>query len=129
MQDNKSFQVSVKGLVFNEEGKVLALHERKGVWDLPGGRLEHGESFSGTLERECKEELGVNCRVVDTVPMFAYSAQDSAGTWRLMLFFRIELDSFDFVESDECVEHRFVSKEDFNSLNFVSQTKKLKEWL
>jgi len=46
-------------------GRVLLAHRRldkhayPGVWDLPGGLMEEGESELGALSRELHEELGV----------------------------------------------------------------------
>ena len=38
-----------------------------GLWELPGGRVEHGESERAALNRECVEELGVEVRVGERV--------------------------------------------------------------
>ena len=51
------------------------------------------------LERECREEMGVGCRVLDRLPRFAWSAPDKEGIWRVVLCYAIELESFDFSES------------------------------
>lgn len=58
------FQIGVKALVRNKSGNVLMVHvpEWKGnpaYWDLPGGRLNPGESFLDALQREMLEEIGV----------------------------------------------------------------------
>ncbi|MCK6462718.1 MAG: NUDIX hydrolase [Candidatus Pacebacteria bacterium] len=129
MDPNKLFQISIKGLVFNDEGKVMLIKEKTGVWDLPGGRIEQGQNFKETLERECVEELGVKCEVLDKTPFFAWVAQNKTERWQAILCFRIKLESTDFKESDECVGHDFFDKNSLDSINLVPQTKNIKEWL
>jgi len=41
----------------------------KGLWSIPGGRLEHGEYISEALTREVKEETGLDVDVGDLVGM------------------------------------------------------------
>lgn len=59
-----SFHVGVKALIFNAEGEVLLLERnhpiKKIYWDIPGGRLQKGESLMDTLVREVKEETGLD---------------------------------------------------------------------
>lgn len=60
------YQVSLKVVLFNEEGKMLVLKGKSGTdWegfhDIPGGRINTSEfdvSFSEILKREVSEELG-----------------------------------------------------------------------
>jgi 8-oxo-dGTP pyrophosphatase MutT (NUDIX family) len=53
-------------------GRVLLVHRRPdkraypGVWDLPGGLMEPGESELGALARELREELGVRISAAST---------------------------------------------------------------
>lgn len=54
------FPVSIKGvLVLPSDEVVLALNDRD-EWELPGGRIEIGESSTECLIREFKEELGID---------------------------------------------------------------------
>jgi 8-oxo-dGTP pyrophosphatase MutT (NUDIX family) len=46
------------GLVFNDRGEFLVIH-RRGVWDLPKGKLEKGEDFQSAALREVEEETGL----------------------------------------------------------------------
>jgi 8-oxo-dGTP pyrophosphatase MutT (NUDIX family) len=64
-EDN--FHLGVKALIRNADGNVLLLQvnpeklhsERTEYWDLPGGRVQKGQTISETLEREVAEETGV----------------------------------------------------------------------
>lgn len=46
------------GLVINQFGKVLLIF-RRGVWDLPKGKQDPGETLAQTALREVKEETGL----------------------------------------------------------------------
>ena len=127
--DPQCFHVTVKGLVFDDRGAVLFLKERGGDFDLPGGRLEHGETLEQCLVRECREEMGVGCRVLDRLPRFLWTAADKNGIWRLMLCFAMEIDGREFIETEECVGYEFVAKRDFASKPLLPQTRPLGDWL
>jgi 8-oxo-dGTP diphosphatase len=129
MMDERCFHVTIKGLVFDEQGALMLLREKSGHFDLPGGRLEYGEEFAGCLERECREEMGVRCRVIDRLPRFAWTAKDKNGVWRLVLCFAIELESLELTESQECVGYRFVDKGELSSLSIAQHTQPLATWL
>lgn len=50
------------------DGRVLAARRTRppaldGYWELPGGRVESGESEADAVARECREELGTAVRV------------------------------------------------------------------
>lgn len=61
-QKEDCFHLGVKALIFNEKNKILLLERhhpsKKTYWDIPGGRLQRGESLIETLTREVKEETG-----------------------------------------------------------------------
>lgn len=67
--------VSVKGVVLHT-GRVLLAYNERDEWELPGGRLEQGETLEACVEREILEETGltvkagplVDSRVFEVVP-------------------------------------------------------------
>lgn len=129
MIDPRCVHVTVKGLLFDPRGAVLLLREENGAFDLPGGRLEHGESFAECLVRECREEMGLVCRVLDRVPRYAWTATDKGGIWRAMLCFAIELEHLRFSPSEECAGIEFATREDLVRLPLAPQTRALADWL
>lgn len=65
----KLFQVGVKALIVNDEGKILVFradttYEHVGdvepYWDLAGGRIKEGQTVEQALKREIKEETDIN---------------------------------------------------------------------
>jgi 8-oxo-dGTP diphosphatase len=87
-------QVVVAAALLRREdaGPVLLAAERghpdvlAGQWELPGGKVEPGEAESAALQRECREELGieiaVRARLGDDLPI-------SPG--RVLRVFRVDL--------------------------------------
>jgi 8-oxo-dGTP pyrophosphatase MutT (NUDIX family) len=65
MEPEDIFQVGVKILVINDEGKILLLRSNSLAagsvyWDFPGGRIRRDESVLSALTRELFEETGIH---------------------------------------------------------------------
>jgi 8-oxo-dGTP pyrophosphatase MutT (NUDIX family) len=50
--------VSVKGVLVHDD-RVLLLLNKRGEWELPGGRPDVGEDDRAALKREVREETGL----------------------------------------------------------------------
>ena len=58
----------VTAAVIIEEGKLLIARrgegsDQAGLWELPGGKAEEGETLQECLNRELKEELGITASI------------------------------------------------------------------
>lgn len=123
------FQVSVKGLCFDTEGKLLMIQEPNGLWEVVGGRIQKGEDLVECLKRECIEEIGLECEVLAEQPSIAYSSIDVDNRPRLMVFYPIRIHNLDFKKTDECVDIRFYTLDDIRRLPLVPQLKPLIDFL
>jgi 8-oxo-dGTP diphosphatase len=127
--DDSYFQVSVKGLFFNGENKLMLMHEKSGYWDLPGGRIQKGENFIAALQREVEEETGLVCKVLEKLPSIVYPAIDLEGRGRIMVFFKVMFDSLEFKPSEECIDIKFFTKDEIKKLKTYPQFQQLAEYL
>ncbi len=80
------------GLIF-QEGRLLVCQRRKEgpfplKWELPGGKVEGGEGCLAALQRELKEELGIEVQSAKEV--FRHNYLYSDGTAVRLRFFRVD---------------------------------------
>jgi len=63
--------IGVGGIVFNKQKQVLLIQRNQapamGLWSVPGGKLEAGESMVEACKREVKEETGIDVEVKNIV--------------------------------------------------------------
>lgn len=58
MRQDYLFRVSIKAVIYNDDGELLVVKEHGLNWGLPGGGLDFGETFEQALARELEEEVG-----------------------------------------------------------------------
>jgi len=59
------------GLVLNPNNEILFI-QRLGIWDLPKGKIEKGETIEETAVREVEEECGVNGLIIENSLITTY---------------------------------------------------------
>lgn len=70
-----TYQISLK-IFLRKNGAVLLLRDKKGIWDLPGGRIDVTEIHTpiyAILAREVAEELGGEVRYTLGLPMLQFT--------------------------------------------------------
>jgi phosphoglycolate phosphatase-like HAD superfamily hydrolase/ADP-ribose pyrophosphatase YjhB (NUDIX family) len=76
-RENRQPVVTVGGLIFGPDGRVLLVqtHKWSNLWGIPGGKVKWGETCAEALERELKEETNLDVKDIEFV-----LAQDCIGS-------------------------------------------------
>lgn len=117
----KDCHVGVKGIIcINDECLVL----QKGVgdnayWDIPGGRIDEGETLHATLTRELHEELPCikEFSILDVVGAYRLDRDLEGGQGLVLIFYQVTAEPFDMVLSPEHTDYKWVRKETLPELH------------
>lgn len=108
--------VSAKGVVHDERGILLAFNERE-EWELPGGRLEQGETPQQCVVREIFEETSLV--VTASRLLNAWLFEVIPGRQVLILAYACALDTPNVVGLRASAEHaavRFVGWKELDAV-------------
>lgn len=110
----------VTAAIIKKDNKILiarrAAHKHLGgLWELPGGKIEDGESAEVCLKRELKEELGINANVQE---FFMENSYDYGERQILLKAFYCELLSGEIVLKDHD-QIAWVEKSNFDKYKFA----------
>lgn len=107
------------GVVIKRDGKYLLVQEKKvavyGLWNIPAGRVDEGETVEEAAIREAKEETGFDVKlkrkigVFEPKPMFpkhAFEAEIVGGTLA--------------IPKDELLDVKWFTIEEIGALKFRS---------
>lgn len=106
-------KVSLRAIVV-KDGKILIDRDVNDadIWELPGGRLDAGESIEDGLKREFFEELGIHI-VVGSLRYSEQFHQTRDGTLSLLLTYEASLVDRDAVftlDPNEVAEVKWIDK-------------------
>lgn len=73
----ESFRIAVMAVIFDEHQRILLAHRTdRDFWNLPGGKMEKGETPWAAMQREVYEEIGVRVSVERLVGVYSYQQAD-----------------------------------------------------
>ncbi|SDE43964.1 ADP-ribose pyrophosphatase YjhB, NUDIX family [Paenibacillus sp. UNCCL117] len=70
MTTSPKHTVTAAAVVLNKNNEILLINGPKRGWEIPGGRVEEGESLSSAVIRETKEETGIDIEIMKFCGMF-----------------------------------------------------------
>lgn len=123
-----------KGILFDKQNRVLIdnrkeeiLDDANGKWEVPGGKLEFGETPEETVKRELLEETGYNVEVKTIIPYSKTSMWEyETHLQHTVIFFYIcELQDEEHVEIEDnrINTYKWVTEEDLANYTFLPGNK------
>jgi ADP-ribose pyrophosphatase YjhB (NUDIX family) len=101
----------VVGCIPEREDKILlcrrAIEPRSGLWTIPAGLLENGETVIEGAKREAFEEARAKVEILSLYTLF-----DLTHINQVYLIFRARLLDHDYMPGEESVEVRLLEKEE-----------------
>jgi mutator protein MutT len=87
--------LEVSAALLFHKGKLLITQRKRGthlagLWEFPGGKREAGETFEQCLQRELREELGIETAVHELIDEIVHDYPERTVHLK---FFRCELTS------------------------------------
>ena len=120
------------GALVVHDGAVLLVRRgqapSRGVWAVPGGRVELGETLAEATEREVREETGVEVRAGEPVWSFDSVIRDREGRVRyhyVIVDLAAEYLAGEPRGQDDALEARWARSADFTGLTVSAPTLEL----
>jgi 8-oxo-dGTP diphosphatase len=120
------------GAVVIRDGRVLLIRRGvapgRGLWAVPGGSLELGETLQQGAEREILEETGITIRAREPIYAFDFFERDPDG--RIRFHFVVVDLAADYIRgdvkgADDALEARWLAPGDLDHLPVSKNTLKL----
>ncbi len=123
-----SIAVGTNGIVFNEQGQVLLQRRADvGFWELPGGKVDPGETVEQGAVREVFEETNLHVEIVRFVGVYSDPAYcifrypDGSLVHYVTLLFECRRLSGELRISDESTDIGYFPTDDLPPDTLVSQ--------
>lgn len=123
--------VAVGAIVFHQRCVLLVKRKKapsRGVWAIPGGSVELGETLQQAAEREILEETGISIR--GGKPIFSFDTIERDACGRIRFHYVITDIVAEYVEgepvaNDDAIDARWVSAGEIMGLTVSDATRAL----
>lgn len=115
--------VATKAVIVNE-GRVLMVRESSkyddannvGKFDVVGGRVEPGQHFAESLQREVKEEVGIEVEIGKPFFVNEWRPEVRGEKWQIVgIFFICKPKTLDIKLSDDHDDYMWVDPTDYKN--------------
>ncbi|MDD5712843.1 MAG: NUDIX hydrolase [Smithellaceae bacterium] len=117
------------GAIVITDGRVLLVKRgvapSQGLWAIPGGLLELGETLQQGAEREIREETGIVIKAGEPVFTFDFFEWDQKGRLRfhyVIVDLAAEYVGGEVAGASDALEARWLTVEDLASLDVAKKT-------
>lgn len=120
----QEFKIGVFGLIKNTEDQVLlCLRNDYNIWNLPGGKLEKGESpWSGVI-REVKEETGLDVEIIKLIGVYSKPNKDE-----IVFSFECKVLGGKLTLNEEAKDIKYFSINDIPENTVQKQVERIKDF-
>ncbi len=115
--------VGVGAIIVNDEGKFLlglrgsAARNECNTWEIPGGKVEFGETLEAALKREVLEEIGIHIEVVSLFHVCDHLLPEEGQHWVSPTYIcRWKSGVPRILEQEKCSELRWVTIDETEDL-------------
>jgi mutator protein MutT len=120
LEERRNFRAAGKAVIINEKGLILLIKRAgdethlENLWDVPGGRFEHGEKPQQGLKREVMEESGLEVEVMDPVTSWTFMRDNGEQVFGTT--FLCEPEGLEVELGDEHTDFQWVEKKELDDL-------------
>ena len=116
--------VAVAAIVFDDDDRVLLIERGRppgvGLWSVPGGRVELGESLAAAVAREVAEETGLTVEVGPLIEVVERVTATDGGTYHYVILDYLAWRTGDLTAppraGDDVRDARFVAAAELEAL-------------
>ncbi len=124
-------KAAASAIVFRDETVLIVERGKppvRGVWSLPGGHIEPGETAKDAAVREVLEETGVTCEILGLADVHDVIFRDGVGALRLhyvLAVYHARWIAGEPVAASDTRDARFVALDDLRNFRLTDGAERI----